>query len=85
MRRTFYRLQQLLNVIVGEPGRQPELPRRHNKWLARRPFGGHQPEAKKMIDDCFEGRAGASALVSQQPGNVVIERKSGSHIMMIHE
>jgi len=85
MRRTFQGLQQLLNAIVSESRRQPEFPRRHNKWLARWPFGCHQSEAKKVIDDLFERGSGPPGFLGEQPGNVVIQRKSGAHIMMIDE
>jgi len=36
-----------------------------------------------MIHNFFERGAGAPGLLGKQPGNIVVEGKSGTHIMMI--
>jgi len=47
---TFQYLQQLLDIVVGEPRRQPEFSRSNDKRFSSRTLRGHQSQTKKVID-----------------------------------
>ncbi len=83
MRRSFQRIQQLLNVVVTETARQPQFSRGDHEGLSGWSLRKHQSETQKVIDHLFERGTRPSALLIQETRYIVIERKSGSHIMML--
>ncbi len=55
-----------------------------NKWLyCLRLVGSAESAAEQPIDSPFEGVARAPHLLLHQHGNVIVNGKSGSHIMML--
>src|SRR5579862_941403 len=79
----FHRLEQLLHIVVGQPGWQPEFSWCHNERLWARPVRSLQSEAEEMVNSCLEGAAGATHLLGQETSNIVVQRKCGAHIMML--
>jgi len=79
MVRTFEVFQ---NIFRFFKWRQSQVPRRHLERFSRRLLGG-QAEAQEMIDDLFERIAGTPLFFLEQLGDVFIESKCGSHIMML--
>jgi hypothetical protein len=84
VRRAFHLIEQLRHVVIVEADGKSKVPRSYYKRLAMRLFGSHQSEAEKMVDYLFERSAGAPALFIQEAGNVIVQRKGGSHILMLH-
>jgi hypothetical protein len=82
--RTFQSLDQLFHVVVGESGRKSQFSRRHYERFSGGPPGSRQSETKKVIHDLFKRGSRPPAFFVQETGNIVIERKSGSHILMLH-
>lgn len=80
MIRAFERLDQFLNLLEV---RQSQLYRLHNKWLSDRLFRGCQTQPQKAIDDTFQRLTRFANFLVQQRSYVVIEGKSGSHILML--
>ena len=83
MRRTFQSLEELSHIVVVQTGRQSQFPRHHLERFAFGTIGRGQSEAEKVIHHGFERGAGAPGLLLNKTGNVVIERESGAHIMML--
>jgi hypothetical protein len=84
--RAFQLIQQLRYVVIVEAGWKPKVSRSYYKRLAMRLLGSHQSEAEKMVDYLFERGAGSPALFIQEAGDIVVQRKGGSHIVMLsHE
>jgi hypothetical protein len=83
VRRPFQRLQQLLHVVVSEPGRKPQFSRSNREWFLPGPLRGHQSQTQKVIDHVFERSAGSPAFLLQESSDIIIQRKGGSHIMML--
>jgi hypothetical protein len=81
--RAFQLIQQLRYVVIVEAGGKSKVPRSYYKRLAMRLLGSYQSEAEKMVDYLFERGAGSPALFIQEAGNVVVQRKGGSHILML--
>lgn len=84
MRRAFQFIEQLRNIVVVKPVRQPQFSGSDHEWLLRRPLRSHHSQTKKAVDHRLERGAGPPALFVQEAGNIVIEGKGGSHIMMIY-
>jgi hypothetical protein len=83
VRRAFQFIQQLHYVVIVEAGGKSKISRSYYKRLAMRLLGSHQSEAEKMVDYLFERGTGSPTLFIQEAGNVVVQRKGGSHIMML--
>ena len=83
MCRAFQNVEQFPNIVVAEAVGQTELARSDAEGLSRRALCGHQSETKEVVDHFFERSAGSPAFLVEKAGDVVIERQSGSHIMML--
>src|SRR5271168_4811891 len=81
--RALQRLDQILHVIITEAGRQPQGPGMNHEGLGRGFRGGHQPEAKKMVYARLQRSAGTPKLPAQELGDIVVQRESRAHIMML--
>ena len=85
MCRTFQRFQQLLYVVIGQPGRETQLARNNLEGFAGRLAADRQAKTKKVVYGLFEGRAGPPRLLFKQMGHIRIERESGAHIKMLYK
>ena len=83
MGRAFEGIQQLLDIVIAQACGQFELSRHHDERLAHRPLPYRQSQPQKVVNRFLEGCARLPAFFIEQPGNVVIEGESGSHIMML--
>src|SRR5581483_892331 len=79
----FNLVQQLVNIVIAQPGRQAQLSRSDHERLSRRPRRRNQPQPQEAVHHFFKGRSRAPAFLFEQPGNVVVKRKSSSHIMIL--
>lgn len=79
MEAAFERLNQLLDIVVAGPRRKTESAWRYDELLLRR----HQTQAKIVIHAIFERYSRATNLTVQQVGDVIIERQSSPHIVML--
>jgi hypothetical protein len=70
-------------VVIVEPRRKSKLSGSYNKRFAMRALRSHQSEAEKVVDYLFERGAGSPDLFIQEAGNIVVQRKGGSHILML--
>jgi hypothetical protein len=80
--RTFQKLDQLLDLIEALSRWNLQIPRFNFERLSGRLFG-RQTEAQEMIDHLLEGISRAPLFFLEQFGDVVVEGKCGSHIMML--
>ena len=84
MHRPFQRLNQVLHLLIAR-----SQTRVHGDWgdyeglLVRLFLGVHQPMSQQSVHRPLEGVAGAPLLQLHKPGNVVVNGKCGSHIMML--
>src|SRR5580692_10795750 len=85
MERALQRLEQSLDVVIAQAGRQPEGPgMNHERLRLCRGFAGsHQPQAKKMVHARLQRSAGTAKLPAQEFCDVVVEGERGTHIMML--
>jgi len=83
VRCTFQCLDQILQVVVTEPGGQPQWPGVNNERLSFSLPGRHQAQAEKVIHGRLQRGAGPTELAAQQLGDIVIKGESGSHTLMI--
>jgi hypothetical protein len=81
MIRAFQIFKQFLNFFEVW---QSQLHRLHYEWLSDRLPGGRQARAQKAIYDLLERLTGLARFLIQKAGNVIVEGKSGSHIMMLY-
>jgi hypothetical protein len=81
MVRTFEPFQQLFDF--GERG-QSKIYRLHLKWFSRRPLRG-QPSTQQSVHNPLERLPRLADFFVDEDGDIVIERKRGSHIMMLYE
>ena len=76
--------QQLGNRVIVVTLLKPERPRFDLEWLGRlRRSGGNDSQPQEAVHRALEGFTGAFALLLQQFGNVLVDGKSLSHIMML--
>ena len=80
MIRAFQIFEQFLNLFEV---RQSQLHRLHHKRFSHRLLRGRQAQPQEAIYDLFERFAGLADFLVQQGRHVVIQCKSGSHIMML--
>lgn len=85
MGRAFQRFNQFLDVVIAKPRRQAQGPGMNHEGLWFTFAGSHQPQAEEVIYSRLQRSAGAAQLAAQELGDVVIERKSGAHTLMIAE
>ena len=82
MVRPFQELDQFLDFIEALAGRRLQVPRFSFEgfpgWLL-----GRQAEAQEMINDLLERIPGTPEFFFEQFGDIVVESKRGSHIMML--
>ena len=84
MHRAFSRLDEILNLVVARSQARVQGNGSDNKaltrlWLPR----SSQAKAQQAIDGPFEGISRAAHLLFHELGYVVVDGKSGSHIMML--
>ncbi len=84
MIRSIQLFKQSGDAVVTQARRKAHLARGHNKslsrlWLPR----SCQPEAQQPVDGSFEGIPRAPHLVLYEFGYIVVDGKSGPHIMML--
>jgi hypothetical protein len=81
---TFRRLEKFLDIVVAEAFAKAQRPWLNLEGLALLPGGTHQANPEEMIDGFLPGiDPGAPHLFSERLGDVFIEGKGGSHIMML--
>lgn len=80
MIRAFEIFEQFFNLFEV---RESQLHRLHDKWFPDRLCRGRQAQPQKAIYDLLERFPGLAGLFIQQAGNIVIQRKSSAHIMML--
>lgn len=84
MIRPFNCFEKVGNAVVAEPGREAHLAGRHYKSLSGlRIAAGGQAPAQQSVHGALERVAGAPDLLLDEAGNVVVNRESRSHIMML--
>ena len=83
MHRPFEQFDHFLHVVEVVSLRKTEIDGSYHEGFALCFGRGAQPQAKKMIYGFFEGFPRAPGLLTQLPGDVLIESKSSSHIMML--
>jgi len=84
MHRAFQRLNQVLDLLVARPQSRVHRDWRHYKSLPGLgiAFGGQAP-AEQIVYGPLERVAGAPDLLLDKAGDVVVNRESSSHIMML--
>lgn len=81
---TLYFLEKFGDTVVAEPWRQAHRNRRNHKRLSGlRIAAGGQAPAQQVVHRALERVAGAPHLFLHQAGNIVVDGKCGSHIMML--
>lgn len=84
MHRAFLRLDQFLNFLVARPQSRVQCKRRYDEpFLRRRPAPCLQARAQQIVHCALVGLSRAPNFLLNQPGHIVIEGKSRSHIMML--
>jgi len=83
VRRAFQRFEQLLHVVVTEAWRKAQGTGSHAERFALPLSGCHQAQTEKLVDGLLEGDAGAANLLVEEAGDIVIQRESGPHTMML--
>jgi hypothetical protein len=81
MIRAFQIFEQFLNLFEV---RQSQLHWLHDKRFSDRLLRGRQTQPQKAIYDLFERFPGFADFPIQKAGDILIECKSSSHIMMLH-
>jgi len=81
---TFQLLQERLDIVIVLPGSHSGKQRLNYEGLAvLASVATSQSKAQQPIDRSFERIPGAFDLVFQEHGNIVVNGKSGSHILML--
>jgi len=78
--RSFQRLKQIFGLVVM---RKSKFDRRHLERFPRRWLHG-QTQTQEVIDDLLERASRSPYFSIEQPGDVIIEGQSSSHIMMLN-
>ncbi len=73
----------MFNIVIALSGRQTHRSRGYYKSPGSLLLGGHQSQSKKLIYRRFERDTRAPDFLLQKTGDIVIESKGGSHIMML--
>ena len=85
MKRPCQLLDQLGDIVEGQPGLEPaEIARAYPERLTRRrhpPTG--QPATQRFIDDLAEGPAGAARFRPELGCHILIQGKRRSHVLML--
>jgi hypothetical protein len=77
------RLEQILDMVITEAGRQPQGPGMNRERLSRGFPGSHQPQAKKMVYAGLQRSAGTAKLPAQELGDIVVEGERSTHNMTL--
>ncbi len=84
MIRPFNCFEKVGDAVVAQPGREAHLAGRYHKALSvLRIAAGGQTPAQQSVYGALEGVTRAPLLLLYEHGNVVVNGKSGSHIMML--
>jgi len=82
--RPFNCFEKIGDAVVAQPGRETHLAGRHHKSLSGlRIAAGSQAPAEQVVHGPLERIAGAPDLLLHKAGYIVVDGKSGSHIMML--
>ena len=81
MSRAFQIVEKVFYFI--EVSWQSKIDRFHLERLSRRLFRCRQPEPERIVHHLFERMAGLPCFLFKQLGNIFIQRKCCSHIMML--
>src|SRR5690348_6633993 len=81
--RALQRVDQILDLVITEAGRQTQEPGMNHERLGRRFSGRHQSQTKKMVYARLQRSAGTPQLPAQELRDIVVERERGAHIMML--
>ena len=71
MRCTFYRLDQVLHVVVAQPWRQTQFPWMNRELLSIRLPGAHQTQPKKVVHCRLQVSARSANLAAKQLGDIL--------------
>jgi hypothetical protein len=84
MRRTFVRLDHVLNLLEASSQSRVQGNGRNDKTLLRLGLAvGDKPLAEQLVHGSLEGFAGAPNLFLDLPRYIVVNGESGPHIMML--
>ena len=81
--RTLQRLDQILDLVIPEASRQPKGSRMNHEKLARKFFGSHQPDAKKVVYSGLQRSAATPQFAAQQLSDVIVKLECHAHITML--
>lgn len=79
---SFQKLDELLDFIEALPRRNLKVPRLNFEGFPGRLLAG-QAEAQKMIDNLLKRASRAPKFFLERLGDIIIESKCRSHIMML--
>ena len=80
---TFQVLDEFLDLIESESWRRLQIPRLHLERFTRRLLCRCKTQPQPVIYDLLEWTTGLPYFLFQQGGNIIVNGKSGSHIMML--
>jgi hypothetical protein len=84
MHRPFQRFNQILNFLIARPQTEVHRDRSdHEPLSGLRIAAGSQTPAQQIVHRTLERVAGASDLLLHKAGDIVVDGKSGAHIMML--
>ncbi len=85
MHRAVERLDQVLDLLIPRSQARVQGNGRDNESLTRLGLPrSSQPKAQQSVDGSLEGISRAPHLVLHQFGDIVVDGKSSSHILMLH-
>jgi len=80
----FQRFNQILNFLIARSQTKIHRDRGDHKSLSGpRIAAGIQAEAEQVVHCALEGVAGAPHLLLHELGDIVVDRKGRSHILML--
>ena len=86
MVRSFHFFEKSGNAVVTQPLGKAHLARFHHKTLRLcRLMGGCNAKAQQAVDGPLEGVSRAPDLLLYEFGNIVVDGKCRSHILMLYE
>jgi len=83
MVRTFQSFNQFFDVIEIKSRRRTQIPRFDHEGFSCRLLRRRQPQSQKPIHHPLERFPRLAGLLIQQGGDIIVESKSCSHILML--
>lgn len=86
MIRSFNCFEKVGDAVVAQPGREAHLAGRYDKSLSGlRIAAGVQALAEQVVHGALERVARPPDLLLDEAGDIVVDGKGGSHIMMLRD